>query len=221
MTQRADTNISYIASFIFHVLILLLFYFWKINTNFEVSEFVTIGFGSGSASSSSGIMEAKGFELPEESNLSSDVQKQEKVDLPTAKNEFDENLSASDKINKEKISSPNKEVNKKSDSQKGNMGLDEGGLGFDIEWGGGGIRKIYSYSLPSYPAGVNKEIDIRLRFSILPDGSVGNILPLTKGDTRLENAAINSLRQWKFEPLRANQKQVEQFAVIVFPYRLQ
>jgi len=58
-----------------------------------------------------------------------------------------------------------------------------GSSGFDIEWGGNGKRKIYSYSLPAYPEGVNKEIDIRLRFSILPDGTVGTIFPLTKADT--------------------------------------
>ena len=75
--------------------------------------------------------------------------------------------------------------------------------------------------MPSYPEGVNKQVDIRLRFSIMPDGTVGTILPLIKADTRLENAAINSLRQWRFEPLDPSQKQVEQTAVIVFPYRLQ
>ena len=68
------------------------------------------------------------------------------------------------------------------------------------------MRKIYSYSLPSYPEGVSKEIDVKLKFTILPDGTVGKILPLIKADTRLELAAINSLRQWRFEPLPENRK---------------
>ena len=62
-----------------------------------------------------------------------------------------------------------------------------------------GTRKIYSYLIPAYPEGVNKEIDIRLKFTIKPDGTVGSIFLLTKADTRLENAAINSLWQWRFE----------------------
>ena len=78
---------------------------------------------------------------------------------------------------------------------------------FDIEWGGTGKRKIYSYNIPAYPAGVSKEIDVKLRFSILPDGTVGRIFPLIKADTRLETAAINSLRQWRFEPLPSGQNQ--------------
>jgi protein TonB len=82
------------------------------------------------------------------------------------------------------------------------------------------MRKIYSYSLPAYPEGVSKEIDVKLRFSILADGTVGKILPLIKADTRLEQAAINSLRQWRFEPLPENQQTKEQFAVIIFPFRL-
>ena len=96
----------------------------------------------------------------------------------------------------------------------------KGSYGFDIEWGGKGTRKIYSYILPEYPEGVSKEIDIRLKFTILPDGTVGNIIPLIKADTKLEGAAITSLRQWRFEALNPAQKQLEQIAVIVFPYRL-
>ena len=82
-------------------------------------------------------------------------------------------------------------------------------------------RKIYSYTLPQYPEGVKKEVDIKLQFTILPDGTIGTIIPKIKADTKLENAAINSLRQWRFEALDGSQKQVEQTAVIIFPYRLQ
>ena len=68
---------------------------------------------------------------------------------------------------------------------------------------------------------INKEIDIRLKFTIKPDGTDGSIFLLTKADTRLENAAINSLWQWRFEPLTLNQSQTDQTAIIIFPYRLQ
>ncbi|MGE5805586.1 MAG: energy transducer TonB, partial [Ignavibacteria bacterium] len=104
---------------------------------------------------------------------------------------------------------------------QGNKAEGEGSFGYDIDWGGKGQRKILYYFIPDYPAGVQKEADIRLKFTILPDGSVGTIFPLTKADTRLENSAINALRQWSFEPLGEIQKQMEQTAVIVFPYRLQ
>ncbi|MGE5402394.1 MAG: TonB family protein [Ignavibacteriales bacterium] len=106
-------------------------------------------------------------------------------------------------------------------SGNGNGSGDANGDGYDIFWGGKGNRRIYSYVLPKYPEGVSKEIDVKLKFTILPDGTVGTIFPIMKSDTRLENAAINSLRQWRFEPLPSGQKQMEQTAVIIFPYRLQ
>jgi len=211
MTERKTRNTSYLISIIFHLALLVLFYYLKLEVEYPVKEYVEVGFGgisSGSSGASgnnvvSTIEEKKHVEVVEKSK--------EDVALPKVKNTFENEVPVSSKkINEEKVT-----------EQKGNNGLGVGGTGFDIEWGGNGKRKIYSYTLPEYPAGVNKEIDIKLRFSILPDGTVGTIFPLTKADTKLENASINSLRQWRFEPLPLRQKKTEQFAIIVFPYRLQ
>jgi len=99
-------------------------------------------------------------------------------------------------------------------------GMGDGmGDGIGINWGGR-TRKIYSYKVPEYPAGVSKEIDVHLRFSILPDGSVARITVLQKADTKLEQVAIEALRLWRFEPLPSNAEQVTQIAVIRFPFRL-
>ncbi|MHB9014187.1 MAG: energy transducer TonB, partial [Ignavibacteriaceae bacterium] len=145
--------------------------------------------------------------------------------IPDAKNLSNQDLiSESDKKDqKGKSNKNNDKINPNSDFNSLGMGNKTGGngsFGYDIDWGGKGQRKIYSYNIPAYPEGVNKEIDIRLKFTILPDGTVGTIIPLIKADTRLENSAINSLRQWRFESLDQSQKQVPQVAVIVFPYRL-
>ncbi|MDP4174640.1 MAG: TonB family protein [Bacteroidota bacterium] len=101
----------------------------------------------------------------------------------------------------------------------GNGEGDGNGDGYGIDWGGRGIRKVYSYIIPKYPEGVYKEADVKLRFTILPDGTVGNIITLVKADARLESSAVRSLRQWRFEPLPGGQRFV-QTAIIVFPYRL-
>jgi protein TonB len=148
------------------------------------------------------------------------------VELPVAKNTSkDNNVTPSEKSKDKSVTNSTENKDKTNSnvttSGQGNLADGEGSFGFDIDWGGKGTRKIYSYTLPAYPEGVYKEIDIRLRFTILPDGTVGNILPLIKADTRLENLAINSLRQWRFEALGPMQKKVEQVAVIVFPFRLQ
>lgn len=211
MTERKTKNTSYAVSIIFHIGLLVLLYYMKLEVEYPVKEYIEVGFGgiSNGSSGASGnnvvsTLDEKKIEEPKEKS-------KEEVKVPKVKNTFENEVPVTaKKKNEEKVV-----------EQKGNSGIGTGTSGFDIEWGGNGKRKIYSYSLPEYPEGVNKEIDIRLRFSILPDGTVGTIFPLTKADTKLENAAINSLRQWRFEPLPKQQKKTEQFAVIVFPYRLQ
>ncbi|KAF0139790.1 MAG: TonB family protein [Stygiobacter sp.] len=94
------------------------------------------------------------------------------------------------------------------------------GDGFGIDWGGR-IRKIYNYIIPKYPEGVYKEIDVKLRFAILPDGSVGNITVMKKADSRLEQVSIDALKLWRFEPLSGTQAKNSQTVVITFPFRLE
>jgi protein TonB len=211
MTERKTRISSYTISIIFHFALLVLLFYTKLEVEYPVKEYIEVGFGgiTGSSSGASGdnvlsLIDEKKIEVLKEKS-------KEDIEVPKVKNTFDNEVPAvSKKKDEERIVEP-----------KGNKGIGTGNSGFDIEWGGNGKRKIYSYSLPEYPEGVNKEIDIRLRFSILPDGTVGTIFPITKADTKLENAAINSLRQWRFEPLLLQQKKTEQFAIIVFPYRLQ
>ncbi len=208
--------------------------FLIINLSFDYSpaEFVELSFGNTGQSGSSGaqgnqIDVVKEVPKPNEKKQTEEKNPEVKeVDLPSAKNTEDENVikPADDEseIAEEKTDENTEEVTSNSNSnEEGNEINAEGDFGFDIDWGGKGTRKIYSFILPQYPDGVKKEVNIKLQFTILPDGTVGTIIPKIKADTRLENAAINSLRQWRFEALSSRQKQVEQNAVIIFPYRLQ
>lgn len=94
------------------------------------------------------------------------------------------------------------------------------GDGFGIDWGGR-IRKIYNYIIPKYPEGVYKEIDVQLRFAILPDGSVGKINVVKKADSKLEQVAIEALKLWRFEPLSGTLSGSTQMVTITFPFRLE
>lgn len=232
MTYRNIKNFSYSISLLLHLIILLIFALVHLSFDYPPREFVELSFGISGEEGSSGstgdqLQKIEDLSKPEEVNQTRDNNpKVEEVELPKSKNTEEENIvkpADKEKEKSDKVSIKN-EQNKNSQSTTtgaGNNAMGEGTFGYDIDWGGNGTRKIYSYVLPEYPDGVSKEIDIRLRFTILPDGTVGTIFPLTKADTRLENAAINSLRQWRFEALAAFQKQLEQKAVIVFPYRLQ
>lgn len=231
MTYNQIRNMSYSSSIVIHLLLLLLLLLITINLDYPPRDYVELSFGISGESGSSGARGSLVENVEKQSTSqekSQTVVKNEivkEVELPKAKSTEDENVikpadkskevstASSSKNNQEQVSNVNKEA-------QGNLQEGEGSFGFDIDWGGKGKRQIWSYPLPQYPAGVYKEIDIKIMFTIKPDGSVGSARLLTKADTKLENAALNSIRQWRFEPLSASQKQVEQTAVIVFPYRL-
>ncbi len=103
-------------------------------------------------------------------------------------------------------------------------GNDAGGIGsnvsFAIQWTDGGNRKLLVGDMPSYPPGVNISAQIKLRVVVQADGNIRLAQPAQKGETRLENAAINKVRLWRFEPLASSQPQVEQLCTITFNFTL-
>jgi|YelNatPaOPRAMG01_1025707.scaffolds.fasta_scaffold00264_30 protein TonB len=225
-------NISIALSITFHAIILSLFLMVNLSVYTPEVHEVELTFGSGGRSGSSGAL---GDQVTGEEQIAKAEVKQENgdknensksLDLTKATNNSNDELIKESDKNKKRSDRKDELDNSKVNSNinlpgRGNKTPGNGSFGDDIDWGGQGQRKIYNWIIPPYPEGVDKSIDIRLKFVIMPDGTVGNIIPLTKADTRLETAAINSLRQWRFEPLNPYQKQVPQTAVIVFPFRLQ
>ena len=232
MTSKKNTSLSYAISVVIHTIAILLLLVINLSFDYAPSEFVELSFGISDKYGSSGA-EGNNIDRIEEISENSPENKTEnknkdvtEVELPKSENTSDDNIIKPADEDRE-VSETNSEKSTEtvtsnvSTRGQGNEAEGEGSFGFDIDWGGKGTRKIYSFILPQYPEGVKKEVNIKLQFTILPDGTVGTIIPKIKADTRLENAAINSLRQWRFEALNPNQKQSEQTAIIVFPYRLQ
>lgn len=101
----------------------------------------------------------------------------------------------------------------------GDIGSGSGsGLGFgEIEWGGGGSRIVIHKKLPKYPDGVNTSARIRIKFTVSKNGNVTQMIPLQKGHPVLENAAMNALKQWRFNPLKEDK---EMYGIITFTFTL-
>jgi len=92
--------------------------------------------------------------------------------------------------------------------------------GYSISWRDGGNRSKISGSLPRYPENSNKEVQIKVRISVTPDGSVNQITPLQKADFIFENAVITALKTWKFEKLKTAQPAENQTGIITFNFKL-
>ncbi|MFC1850817.1 energy transducer TonB [candidate division CSSED10-310 bacterium] len=61
---------------------------------------------------------------------------------------------------------------------------------------------------------------ITLKFWVFPDGTVGKIIPLKKGDAHLEQIAINYLKQWRFTPIPKDSAQEDQWGIIPVKFKV-
>ena len=101
-------------------------------------------------------------------------------------------------------------------SQSGKPGLAQS---FEIE-GKAAERKILNKNLPAYPEGYGKEGTIRIRFTILPNGMVGETIPVLKTDAVLEQHAMTALKKWRFNPVPQSAAQERVEGIITFRYKL-
>lgn len=90
---------------------------------------------------------------------------------------------------------------------------------FKIE-GEAANRTILSKVIPQYPSGLQREARVKIEFTVLPNGLVGEMRPLLKGDATLEKLTLEAFHQWRFNPLPADVPQVAVKGVITFIYVL-
>ena len=91
---------------------------------------------------------------------------------------------------------------------------------YEINWEGV-VRDVLYDPLPSYPRGLDKEASIQIRITVLPNGTVGDLIPLQKADATLESETIKTLKLWRLSPLKPTDPQMNQTATITFRFELQ
>lgn len=110
-------------------------------------------------------------------------------------------------------------VDGSSGSQGGTEGEgseDERAAPFEIE---GLNRDAVFAPLPVYGERVNATI--RVRITVDPQGRIVRRFPLLKGNPSLEQAAMDALERWRFNPLPPNAPQEPQTGVVTFRFRLE
>lgn len=93
----------------------------------------------------------------------------------------------------------------------GGVGVGDGGLG-----GRGWIRRPSA----KYPSGANASGQVVLSFTVLPNGTVTNVVPVRKADPALVQAAIASLKSAKAQPLPEDVPQIPQSGKIPYTFSL-
>lgn len=81
-------------------------------------------------------------------------------------------------------------------------------------------RRILFQPPPPQVEGLEEAEDIVLRFWVLPDGTVGRVLPIRKGSARLEGIAATHLKRWRFSPMPPHEPPREEWGIIAFRFRM-
>ncbi len=163
-----------------------------------------------------------------ESEESDGAAEKSKIDVPKVKNPSEEVVPTTIK-EKPKIAVGNARERAKTEGssvarhrrvKEGLAGGAGKSTGYSIDWLGTGSRRLLSGRIPRYPEGTDKELPVTLQFSVLPDGSVTNIIPLYRSDELLEREAVSALQTWRFDPLPPQFEQKPQNGRITFNFIL-
>ncbi len=82
-------------------------------------------------------------------------------------------------------------------------------------------RAVVHKVIPEYPENLQKQAVVKIGFSVLPNGQVGEMIPVIRSDPQLEKLTLDALRQWRFNPLSESEPQNIQRGVITFRYVLE
>lgn len=82
-------------------------------------------------------------------------------------------------------------------------------------------RMVITQSVPEPVSGLKEEVTVTFRLVVDGKGHVIEITPIQKGDFRVEASSLKALKEWKFNPLPAAEKDSLQSGVIVLIFKLQ
>ena len=109
------------------------------------------------------------------------------------------------------------------DGAIGDMNADQGvgndedkSAPYELKWEGDLERSPMVQPLPTN--NTNSEAVITVRFQVLPNGTVGQIIPIKKMNLELEQEVMRTLRTWRFSRLPSGAPQQAQWGTITFRF---
>jgi len=78
-------------------------------------------------------------------------------------------------------------------------------------------RSIIKKNIPDYPENFQQNSRVKVKFEVLANGSVNNMIIVQKSDPILEEISLNALEQWKFNALTSD---ITQIGYITFIFQL-
>jgi len=85
---------------------------------------------------------------------------------------------------------------------------------------GPAAQRTVLYQPPPPPVKIEVETEIQLKFWIQPDGRVGRVIPLIKGDAKLEEQMIAYLKGWIFDRQIDTSSAQEVWGILTIRFRL-
>ena len=75
-------------------------------------------------------------------------------------------------------------------------------------------RALLRRARPPQVDNIAIDVELKLKFWVLPDGTIGEVIPIKRGNAELEQIAIAYLKKWQFEPLAEGEPQQEIWGTI-------
>lgn len=149
------------------------------------------------------------------------MKKEKQINQRLMNDQIDESFGNNTSLKPSTDQKLNTSVSGKGNSQyinqigKNSSGNGEGSSSYNLE---GEVinRQLLRKKLPEYPEGLMKDGTVSLKFTVLPDGSVSDIVIIKKSDPIFENLSISSLNQWKF-----NRSDKKNTGIISFHFKIE
>lgn len=241
-----DKKISLIISIGIHILLLLIFLIIKFNFEIFVPEFIEISFKKGGEVEAAQVSEVKQTtpiiqkEVREFETRNIDIPSRPEVEPADGKLNIetrsklipDTEINVIDAMSGENFAPESQASPLDAEKEIADFSLNskispesivEPGSGsespFEIE-GKAAQRSILTKVIPQYPENLQQEAIVKIRFTVLPNGLVGEMIPIIKGNDLLERISLDAFKQWRFSPLPPNVAQIAEQGTITFKYFL-